>query len=231
MFNKGKKYMKKETVKQAFIKTIPVMAGYLVLGIGFGVLLAKIGYGPLYAILMSVTIYAGSMQYVAVSLIDSAASLISVGITTLLVNGRHLFYGLSMLEKYQNIKRKPYLIFGMTDETYSLLCQEESKDEDYYFYITIFNHCYWVIGGLIGNLIGTLIPFYSAGIEFSMTALFVAIVVEQWLTTKDHLPAILGLICAVVCLVIFGPEHFLIPAMLAIMVLLIVVRKGGNENE
>lgn len=231
MFNKGKKYMKKETVKQAFIKTIPVMAGYLVLGIGFGVLLAKIGYGPLYAILMSVTIYAGSMQYVAVSLIDSAASLISVGITTLLVNGRHLFYGLSMLEKYQNIKRKPYLIFGMTDETYSLLCQEESKDEDYYFYITIFNHCYWVIGGLIGNLIGTLIPFNSAGIEFSMTALFVAIVVEQWLTTKDHLPAILGLICAVVCLVIFGPEHFLIPAMLAIMVLLIVVRKGGNENE
>lgn len=231
MFNKGKKYMKKETVKQAFIKTIPVMAGYLVLGIGFGVLLAKIGYGPLYAILMSVTIYAGSMQYVAVSLIDSAASLISVVITTLLVNGRHLFYGLSMLEKYQNIKRKPYLIFGMTDETYSLLCQEESKDEDYYFYITIFNHCYWVIGGLIGNLIGTLIPFNSAGIEFSMTALFVAIVVEQWLTTKDHLPAILGLICAVVCLVIFGPEHFLIPAMLAIMVLLIVVRKGGNENE
>ena len=223
--------MKKETVKQAFIKTIPVMAGYLVLGIGFGVLLAKIGYGPLYAILMSVTIYAGSMQYVAVSLIDSAASLISVVITTLLVNGRHLFYGLSMLEKYQNIKRKPYLIFGMTDETYSLLCQEESKDEDYYFYITIFNHCYWVIGGLIGNLIGTLIPFNSAGIEFSMTALFVAIVVEQWLTTKDHLPAILGLICAVVCLVIFGPEHFLIPAMLAIMVLLIVVRKGGNENE
>ncbi len=223
--------MKKETIKQAFIKTIPVMAGYLVLGIGFGVLLAKIGYGPLYAILMSVIIYAGSMQYVAVSLIDSAASLISVGITTLLVNGRHLFYGLSMLEKYQNIKRKPYLIFGMTDETYSLLCQEESKDEDYYFYITIFNHCYWVIGGLIGNLIGTLIPFNSAGIEFSMTALFVAIVVEQWLTTKDHLPAILGLICAVVCLVIFGPEHFLIPAMLAIMVLLIVVRKGGNENE
>jgi len=145
--------MKKEIVKQAFIKTIPVMAGYLVLGVGFGVLLAKIGYGPLYAILMSVTIYAGSMQYVAISLIDSAASLISVAITTLLVNGRHLFYGLSMLEKYQNIKRKPYLIFGMTDETYSLLCQEESKEEDYYFYITIFNHCYWIIGCLTGNLI------------------------------------------------------------------------------
>lgn len=223
--------MKKEIVKQAFIKTIPVMAGYLVLGIGFGVLLAKIGYGPLYAVLMSVTIYAGSMQYVAISLIDSAASLISVAITTLLVNGRHLFYGLSMLEKYQNIKRKPYLIFGMTDETYSLLCQEESKEEDYYFYITIFNHCYWIIGCLTGNLIGTLIPFNSAGIEFSMTALFVAIVVEQWLTTKDHLPAILGFVSAIVCLILFGPEHFLIPAMLAIMVLLIVIRKGGNENE
>ncbi len=223
--------MKKEIVKQAFIKTIPVMAGYLVLGIGFGVLLAKIGYGPLYAILMSVTIYAGSMQYVAISLIDSATSLISVAITTLLVNGRHLFYGLSMLEKYQNIKRKPYLIFGMTDETYSLLCQEESKEEDYYFYITIFNHCYWIIGCLTGNLIGTLIPFNSAGIEFSMTALFVAIVVEQWLTTKDHLPAILGFVSAIVCLILFGPEHFLIPAMLAIMVLLIVIRKGGNENE
>ncbi|MGI6509802.1 MAG: AzlC family ABC transporter permease [Erysipelotrichaceae bacterium] len=223
--------MKKETIKQAFIKTLPVMAGYLVLGIGFGVLLAKIGYGPLYAVLMSVIIYGGSMQYVAVSLIDSAASLITVAITTLLVNGRHLFYGLSMLEKYQNIKRKPYLIFGITDETYSLLCQEESEDEDYYFYITILNHSYWIIGGLIGNLIGTLIPFNSAGIEFSMTALFVAIVVEQWLTTKDHLPAVIGFICAVVCLLAFGPEHFLIPAMLAIVLLLIVIRKRGNINE
>ena len=217
--------MKKETIKQAFIKTLPVMAGYLVLGIGFGVLLSKIGYGPLYAVLMSVIIYGGSMQYVAVSLIDSAASLITVAITTLLVNGRHLFYGLSMLEKYQNIKRKPYLIFGITDETYSLLCQEESKDEDYYFYITILNHSYWIIGGLIGNLIGTLIPFNSAGIEFSMTALFVAIVVEQWLTTKDHLPAVIGFICAVVCLLAFGPEHFLIPAMIAIVLLLIMIRK------
>ncbi len=223
--------MKKETLKTAFIKTLPVMAGYLVLGIGFGVLLAKIGYGPFYAILMSVTLYAGSMQYVAVSLIDSAASLITVAITTLLVNGRHIFYGLSMLEKYQNIKRKPYLIFGLTDETYSLLCQEESKDEDYYFYITILNHCYWIIGGLIGNLIGTLIPFNSAGIEFSMTALFVAIVVEQWLTEKDHLPAIIGFVCASICLFVFGPEHFLIPSMLIIMTLLIVSRKRGKVNE
>ncbi len=223
--------MKKETIKQAFIITLPVMAGYLVLGIGFGVLLAKIGYGPLYAVLMSLIIYGGSMQYVAVSLIDSAASLITVVITTLLVNGRHLFYGLSMLEKYQNIKRKPYLIFGITDETYSLLCQEESKDEDYYFYVTILNHSYWIIGGLIGNLIGTLIPFNSAGIEFSMTALFVAIVVEQWLTTKDHLPAIIGAVCAVICLAVLGPEHFLIPSMLAIVLILIVIRKRGNVNE
>ncbi len=223
--------MKKETIKQAFIITLPVMAGYLVLGIGFGVLLAKIGYGPLYAVLMSLIIYGGSMQYVAVSLIDSAASLITVVITTLLVNGRHLFYGLSMLEKYQNIKRKPYLIFGITDETYSLLCQEESKDEDYYFYVTILNRSYWIIGGLIGNLIGTLIPFNSAGIEFSMTALFVAIVVEQWLTTKDHLPAIIGAVCAVICLAVLGPEHFLIPSMLAIVLILIVIRKRGNVNE
>jgi 4-azaleucine resistance transporter AzlC len=217
--------MKKEIVKQAFIKTIPVMAGYLVLGIGFGVLLAKIGFGPLYAVLMSVTIYAGSMQYVAVSLIDSAASLITVAITTLLVNGRHLFYGLSMLEKYQNIRRKPYLIFGLTDETYSLLCQQESEDENYYFYITLFNHCYWIVGGLIGNLIGTLIPFNSAGIEFSMTALFVAIVVEQWLTADNHVPAVIGFACAVGCLIFFGPENFLIPAMLAIMILLITIKR------
>jgi len=231
MFNIGEK-MKKETVKQAFIKTIPVMAGYLVLGIGFGVLLAKIGYGPLYAVLMSVTIYAGSMQYVAVSLIDSAASLISVAITTLLVNGRHIFYGLSMLGKYQQIKRKPYLIFGMTDETYSLLCQEESEDEDLYFFITVFNPFYWMTGGLIGNLIGTLIPFNSAGIEFSMTALFVSIVVEQWLTNKDHVPAIIGFVCASASLILLGPEHFLIPAMLTIVLLLIVTRKkGGIKNE
>lgn len=233
--------IRQNLVRTAFIKSLPVMAGYMVLGIGFGILLKKAGYGIFWSFLMSFTIYAGSMQYVAISLLTSGASVISAALTTLMVNARHLFYGVSMIEKYKNAgKKKPYLIFALTDETYSLLCGEDYPEgEDphrYSFFISLFNQTYWVIGSVLGSILGSLITFNTAGIDFAMTALFVTVFVEQWLTSKNHLPAITGLICSAGCLMIFGSDSFLIPTMISITILLALCKnimdiKGAVENE
>ncbi len=232
---------KSKGIKLAFIKSLPVMAGYIVLGIGFGILLKKAGYGLFWAFLMSFTIYAGSMQYVAVSLLTSGASLISAALTTLMVNARHLFYGVSMIDKYKGAGvKKPYLIFALTDETYSLLCGEEQPEGIdffwYSFFVSLFNQCYWILGSVLGSALGTLIAFDTAGIDFSMTALFVTVFVEQWITTKNHLPAIAGLACSVVCLLFFGADSFLIPTMISITVVLFLYRdimekEGGATHE
>ena len=231
----------KNLVKTAFIKSLPVMAGYVVLAIGFGILMKEAGYGLFWSFLMSFTVYAGSMQFVAVSLLSSGASLISAALTTLMVNARHLFSGVSMIDKYKNAgKKKPYLIFALTDETYSLLCGDdypEGEDKYWYsFFVSLFNQCYWVIGSIIGSVLGSLITFNTAGIDFSMTALFVTVFVEQWLTSKNHLPALAGLFCSVACLMIFGPDSFLVPTMICITIVLslcknVMEESGGVEND
>lgn len=228
-------------VRTAFVKSLPVMAGYVVLGIGFGILLKKAGYGLFWSFLMSLSIYAGSMQYVTVSLLTAGASLLSAALTTFMVNARHLFYGLSMIEKYKDAgKKKLYLIFSLTDETYSLLCGEDGYEGSdkyrYYFFVSLFNQCYWILGCVLGSVLGTMISFNTAGIEFSMTALFVTVFVEQWLTTKNHLPAIIGFLCSAVCLFLFGQDHFLIPAMLMITIVLslgknVMEQEGGKTYE
>lgn len=228
--------MKAETVKAAFIKSLPVFAGYIVLGIGFGVLLAKAGYGLIWALVMSVTMYAGSMQYVAVSLLSGGASLISTAVTSLLVQARHLFYGISMIDKYKGAGlKKIYLAFSLTDETYSLLVDghyPQGSDPHWYrFFVSIFNQSYWIMGCLIGNLIGTNVPFNSKGIEFAMTSIFVTVFVEQWKSTKNHIPAIIGVVSTAVCLAIFGSEDFLIPSMIVITVLLFALRKPLEKKE
>lgn len=226
----------KQTIKKAFYKSIPVFAGYVVLGIGFGILLQNAGYGILWAAAMSIFIYAGSMQYVGVSLLSGGASILTTAITTIMVNARHLFYSISMIEKYKNAgKYKPYMIFALTDETYSLLCDgsipEGVSPNLYRFLVSFFNQCYWIIGSIIGNLLGAVLPFETDGIEFSMTALFVASFTEQWLTTKDHVPAITGLLCTLLCLIIFGRNNFLIPAMLLITLVLTILRKRGESGK
>lgn len=222
------------------MKTIPVMAGYMVLGIGFGILLRDAGYGVLWALAMSLLIFAGSMQYVGVGLLAGGASIITTIFTTIMVNARHLFYSISMIGKYKDSgKYKPYLIFALTDETYSLLCDgnaPEGEDANLYrFLVSLFNQSYWVTGSIVGNLLGAILPFSTQGIEFSMTALFIASFTEQWITSRNHIPALTGLLCTLLSLLIFGPEQFLIPAMLLITVLLTVFRgkldKGGSENE
>ena len=206
------------------------MAGYVVLGTGFGILLRNAGYGVLWAAAMSLLIYAGSMQYVGVSLLTGGASVLTTLLTTFMVNARHLFYSISMVDTYKDAgKYKPYMIFALTDETYSLLCDgkvpEGADPNTYRFLVSLFNHSYWVTGCVIGSLLGSVLPFSTAGIEFSMTALFIASFTEQWLTTRDHIPALTGLLSTLVCLVIFGRDRFLIPAMLLITLVLNLLRR------
>ena len=221
---------RRKMIQLAFLQSIPVMAGYIVLGIGFGILLRDAGYGVLWAFAMSLLIYAGSMQYVGVGLLTGGASILNTALTTIMVNARHLFYSISMIGRYQNAgKYKSYLIFALTDETYSLLSDghtPEGTDPNLYrFYVSLFNHCYWVTGSVLGSLLGAILPFSTKGIEFSMTALFIASFTEQWITQRDHTPALTGLLSTLLCLIFFGPERFLIPAMLIITGILTLLRK------
>jgi 4-azaleucine resistance transporter AzlC len=228
--------MKTKTVKRAFLRSVPVLVGYIVLGIGFGLLLRNAGYGVGWAAAMSLLIYGGSMQYVGVGLLASGATVINTIVTSIMVNARHIFYSISMLDKYKAAgKYKTYLIFSLTDETYSLLCDEKvPEDVDvhlYRFLVSLFDHSYWIIGGVLGNLIGSVLPFSANGVAFSMTALFVAAFTEQWITNKDHLPALTGILCTLISLLIFGKDNFLIPAMLLITaVLAIAGRKEVGKS-
>lgn len=215
---------------------MPVLTGYLVLGFGFGIIIKVNGYSLLHAFLMSLLIYAGSMQYVAIGLFTGGASLVTVALTTLMVNARHLFYGISMIDRYKDTgARKPYLIFALTDETYSLVCSDnqnipEKERKNYYLFVSLFDHIYWITGSVLGVVVGSLVKFNSEGIDFALTALFVTVFLEQWLTTKKHTPAIIGVVVSVACLVIFGSESFLIPTML-IIALLLCLYKEVPENE
>lgn len=228
--------MTKKTFKRAFRDSLPVLAGYLALGIGFGVLLQSKGYNFLWALLMSCTIYAGAGQYAAVDLLSSGASLITTALMTLLINARHFFYGFSLLDKYKGTgKAKPYMIFGLTDETYSLVCTAKLDDtinhKKYYFFLTALDQLYWITGCTLGALLGEFIPFNSTGIEFAMTAIFVVIFVEQWMSTKEHLPAILGALTTLVCMFVFGKQLFIIPSMLLIAIELVAFRKKLEKED
>ena len=229
--------VRREDIRKAFIASVSVMAGYIVLGAGFGIVLETKGLGLIWAVAMSVFIYAGSMQYVAIELITGGASLITTALTTLMVNARHLFYGISMVDKYKGAgKKKPYLIFALTDETYSLVCSDESvKDVNnkylYYFTVSLLNQIYWITGTVIGSLSGRMINFSTEGIDFALTALFVTIFTEQWISEKNHGPAIAGLASSILCLVVFGKDNFLIPAMCCIVAVLGFMRKMQGKAE
>lgn len=217
-------------VRYAFRRSLPVMAGYVVLGTGFGILLETKGYGVWWALAMSAFIYAGSMQYVAIDLLAGGASLISAAVMTLMVNARHLFYGISMIDRYKETgKKKPYLIFSLTDETYSLVCSgdvpEGVNQKKYFLWVSLFNQCYWVAGSLLGALLGSFLNFNTAGIDFSMTALFLVVFIEQWKSTTNHLSALAGVGISIICLFIFGADQFLIPSMILITGFLALFRR------
>ena len=228
--------LRRKTIRQAFVRSIPVMAGYVVLGIGFGVLMHAAGYGLLWTLAMSLVIYAGSMQYVGVGLLSGGASVVTAILTTVMVNARHLFYSISMIRVYRDSGRfKPYLIFALTDETYSLLCDGEVPEgadaEAYRFLVSAFDHSYWVIGSVLGSLLGAVLPFSTEGIEFSMTALFLTSFVEQWVRKGNRIPALTGLGATLLSLAVFGPERFLIPAMLLITLVLSLLRGRLGKEE
>lgn len=224
-----------QNIQYAFKESIPVMLGYIFLGIAFGLMLQNAGYHFLWAFAISVIVYAGSMQFVLVSLITGGASLAYAAIMTLFINGRHIFYGFSFIEKYRNMgKAYPYMVFSLTDETYSVLCRtkvpENLDEKKVMFWISLLDHSYWIAGSVIGGLAGQLITFDSTGIDFSMTALFVAIVIEQWKDSKIHAPAIIGFIMSALFLIILGPDRFILPALLITVIILIII-KGRLETE
>ena len=216
----------KNALKYSFPLTIPIMAGYVFLGISFGILATSKGLPLYYPVLMGIVIYGGSMQFAAVNLLLAAFNPIGAILLTIMVHARHIFYGITMLVPFNQLKngfRKIYCMFGLTDETFSLLASLEVPEEQdrnwVYFLVTFLNQCYWVIGCCIGAVIGSNLTFNTDGIEFVLTALFVTIFVEQWLNASSHRPAIIGLVGSAVCLVIFGGANFMIPAMIIILIL------------
>ncbi|MGE4214948.1 MAG: AzlC family ABC transporter permease [Anaerotignaceae bacterium] len=226
----------RDTLKYSFIKTIPVMCGYLFTGLAFGLLLQNAGYSFIWALLISLFVYAGSMQYVLVTLLAGSFTLPTVAIMTLLINSRHAFYGLSFIEKFKKMgKLYPYMVFSLTDETYSLLCStippKRYKENWAYFFIAFLDQCYWIIGSVAGGIIGKLIPFDMTGIDFAMTALFTVIFVEQWIDAKSHIPAVTGIVSGLIFLIILGPDKFILPSLVVTVLILNILRNALDEEK
>lgn len=216
-------------LKAAFPHTIPVMTGYLFLGMTYGVFMRASGFDFWYPMLTSLSVFAGAMEFVTVNLLLGSFSPVQALTMTLMVNARHLFYGLAMLKKYSGAGwRRFYLIFGLTDETFSVNCSAEAPegvDENrFMFYVTLLDHLYWLTGATLGGLFGSLISFSTEGIDFVMTAMFVVIFLENWLKEKNHISSLLGLGFSALCLTAFGADGFIIPAMLAILGVLMLIR-------
>lgn len=223
----------KQSIRFSFITTIPVLFGYLFLGIAFGLLLQRAGYNAFWALAISAFVFAGSMQFVLIGFLISPISLISVLLMTLSINSRHMFYGLSFIDTFKKMgKLYPYMIFSLTDETYSLLCgtkiPSELDEKKVIFLIALFDQLYWIVGSIIGALIGELILFDTTGIDFAMTALFVVIFVEQWISAKTHAPALIGLVCGILSLIIFGTGNFILPALISTIAILLLLKNLIN---
>lgn len=227
---------KAKALKAAFPMTIPVFAGYLLLGSAFGILMSSKGYGLGWTVFMSLIVFAGSMQFVALTLFTAVFDPLAAFLITLTVNVRHLFYGISMLEKYKHGgKFKPYLVFGLTDETFSILCSTEPPpgvNRNYYmFFVTLLDHTYWILGSAVGGLIGAMFGFNTEGLDFVLTALFVVIFTGQWQEQPEHRPAIIGVVCTLFSLIVFGADGFIIPAMIAILAVLTIFRNKLEETK
>jgi len=221
--------------RAAFPKTIPIFAGFWFLGISYGVLMKVQGFSFLYPLFMSLTIFGGSLEFVTVSMLLSAFAPLQTLLATLMIQSRHLFYGISMLDKYKGTGwKKPYLIFGLCDESFSINCTAEiPKDVDkgwFMFFVTALNQFYWVTGATLGGILGSFVHFNTEGLDFVMTAMFVVIFLEQWLKEKRHLPSLIGLTCGVLCLILFGSDSFLLPTMLCIVVLLTLLRRPIEKD-
>lgn len=218
-------------LRAAFPATIPVLTGYLCIGMAYGLLMANAGYGVFWALLLSLLCYAGSMEFVAVSLLTAGFDPVQALLMALMINARHAFYGLSMLEKYRGTGwARPFLIFSLTDETFSLVSTLKPPDgvtrRDFYFWISLLDYLYWQVGSVLGALIGGLLPFDTTGLDFALTALFIVLFLEQWRKRENRPAALIGLGCTAVSLAVVGADRLVIPA----MVLILAVLLGGRNK-
>lgn len=229
--------MKRKALKYAFPYTLPICAGFLFLGISYGFFASSKGFSFVYPLCMSIFIYAGSMEFVTVSLLLASFNPVYSFLLTLMVNARHLFYGISMLNTYKDYKgiKKFYLIFGMCDESFSINCAvtppPEIDREWFMIWVTLLNQIYWVFGATMGAVLGSVIHFNTTGIEFVMTALFFVMFLDQWEAASRHLPALIGVICSLACLLIFGKSNFMIPAMALIILSFFLCRNRLDDSD
>ena len=220
----------KAALRAAFPATIPVMTGFLCLGIAYGVLMQSKGYGPLWSVLMSAIAFGGSMQFVAITLLTAAFDPIQAFLLSVMVNARHMFYGLSLLDKYKGLgKVRPFLIYVLCDETFSLVSTLEPPEgvgrKDFYFWISLLDYLYWITGTALGGLAGNLITFDTTGLDFALTALFVVLFLEQWKRAENRPAGIIGILCAAVSLAVFQADNMVIPAMVLVLMVLLGARR------
>ena len=248
---RGRNRIQKAEVRYAMVKTSPVLFSYLFLSIAFGILMQEAGASALWAVLASLLVYTGAFQFVLVSFISGGASLLTVALTALAINSRHIFYGVSFVETFREMKKRyPYMIFSLTDETYALSCSLETPEgmerKNLLFLIAVSCHGYWVFGTFLGALIGQYIPFDFTGIDFCMTAMFVTIFLDQWKQAKSHIPAVAGLASSILFLILLGKSRFILPALCLATAIMLAFRtkveakenanveesagKGGNEK-
>ncbi|MDO4547381.1 MAG: AzlC family ABC transporter permease [Clostridia bacterium] len=216
-------------LRAAFPKTIPILAGFWFIGLTYGMYMHASGFSFIYPMIMSIVILGGSLEFVAVSLLTQPFNPIQAFAVTVMIQARHLFYSIAMLEKYKDTGlKKPYLIFGMCDETFSINCSADiPPDIDrgwFYFWVTILDHFYWVSGATMGGILGSVLVFDTTGLDFVLTAMFIVIFLEQWLKEKNRASAYIGFAASIACLMIFGADNFLVPSMIAILVSLTFLR-------
>lgn len=223
-------------LKAAFPYTIPIFTGFIFIGIAYGILMNSKGYGFGWSALFSLIVFAGSSQYVAIIFLTSVFNPIYALLMSLMINARHLFYGISLIEKFKDAgKLKPFLIFGLCDETFSVVCSAEPPEgvnrNWFMFFITFLNYSYWALGSVLGGILGSMVSFNTKGLDFVLTALFVVIFTGQWKSSKDRKPAVIGVVCSLVCLIAFGPNNFIIPSMIAILAVLTILKNQTEKQQ
>lgn len=220
------------TLKTAFVKSIPIFCSYVFVSMAYGMMMASAGFPWYDSLLVSLTVYTGAFQFVLITFLSSGASLITIALTALLMNSRQSFYSLTFLKEFKQMgRRKLYMIHTMTDETYAVNCTldlPKKEKEDTMFLVALFSRCYWMVGSVIGGILGQIIPFDLTGIDFCMTALFLIIFIDQWEKAKKHTPALTGLGIGVICLLIFVENHFMLPALLIVSAILLLFQRKEN---
>ena len=220
------------TLKTAFVKSIPIFCSYVFVSMAYGMMMASAGFPWYDSLLVSLTVYTGAFQFVLITFLSSGASLITIALTALLMNSRQSFYSITFLKEFKQMgRRKLYMIHTMTDETYAVNCTldlPKKEKEDTMFLVALFSRCYWIVGSVLGGILGQIIPFDLTGIDFCMTALFLIIFIDQWEKAEKHTPALTGLGIGVICLLIFGENRFMLPALLIVSALLLLFQRKEN---